>query len=180
MHDLTILLDALHFAADKHRDQRRKDAGATPYINHCIALAELLARVGQVHDPVVLAGAILHDTVEDTRTTFDELERRYGPEITGIVRELTDDKTLDKAVRKERQVAHAPHASPRAKLVKLADKICNVEDVITSPPAHWPTERRREYLQWSARVVDGCRGTNAALEARFDVLLAEGLAQLPA
>lgn len=180
MHDLTILFDALHFAADKHRDQRRKDVGATPYINHCIALAELLVRVGQVHDPVVLASAILHDTVEDTRTTFDELEVRYGPEITGIVREVSDDKTLEKAVRKARQVEHAPHASPRAKLVKLADKICNVEDVIASPPADWPAERRREYLEWSAQVVAGCRGTNAALEARFDVLLAEGLAQLPA
>jgi GTP diphosphokinase / guanosine-3',5'-bis(diphosphate) 3'-diphosphatase len=178
MHDITTLLDALHFAADKHRDQRRKDVGATPYINHCIALAELLARVGQVHDPVVLAGAILHDTVEDTTTSFEELERRYGPEITGVVREVTDDKTLDKAVRKALQVEHAAHASPRAKLVKLADKICNVEDVITAPPSDWSAERRREYLQWSARVVDNCRGTNAALEARFDVLLAEGLAQL--
>ncbi len=180
MQPLTTLLDALHFAADQHRDQRRKDVGATPYINHCIALAELLVRVGQVDDPVVITAAILHDTVEDTTTTFEQLEARYGLEITAVVREVTDDKTLPKDVRKQLQVEHAAHASTRAKLVKLADKICNVEDVITSPPADWPLERRREYLTWSGKVVDGCRGTNAALEARFDVLFAEGMAQFAA
>lgn len=180
MPPLTTLFDALHFAADQHRDQRRKDVGATPYINHCIALAELLVRVGQVDDPVVLAAAILHDTVEDTRTTFEQLEARYGLDITSVVREVTDDKTLPKDVRKRLQVEHAAHASSRAKLVKLADKICNVEDVITSPPADWSLERRRAYLVWSAEVVRGCRGTNAALEARFDVLFAEGMAKCAA
>jgi len=178
MPHLTTLFDALHFAADQHRDQRRKDVGATPYINHCIALAELLVRVGQVDDPVVLAAAILHDTVEDTKTTFEQLDARYGLEITSVVREVTDDKTLPKEVRKQLQVEHAAHASTRAKLVKLADKICNVEDVITAPPSDWSIARRREYLTWSAAVVNGCRGTNAALEARFDVLVAEGVAQL--
>lgn len=178
MQHLGTLFDALHFAADQHRDQRRKDAGATPYINHCIALAELLVRVGRIEDPVVLTAAILHDTVEDTRTTFEQLEARYGVEITSVVREVTDDRSLPREERKRLQVEHAPHASTRARLVKLADKICNVEDVITAPPAEWSVARRREYLQWSADVVRGCRGTNAALEARFDVLFAEGIAQL--
>ena len=178
MSDLTLLLDALHFAADKHRDHRRKDVAASPYINHCIAAAELLARVGDVQDSVVLAAAVLHDTVEDTHTTFAELESRYGAEVAAVVREVTDDKTLSAEERKRLQVEHARHASARARLVKLADKICNVTDVVANPPATWSAERRRAYLTWSAAVVDGCRGTNAALEARFDVLLAEGMAAL--
>ena len=174
MDDVATLLDAIHFAADKHRYQRRKDPDSTPYINHPLSLAELLARVGGVRDPVVLIAAVLHDTVEDTKTTFDEIEARYGAEVRGVVAEVTDDKTLAKPVRKEQQVEHAAHASPRAKLVKLADKICNVMDVTDHAPPDWQRERRSEYLDWSARVVDGCRGTNAVLEAEFDRVLARG------
>lgn len=174
MDDVVTLLDAIHFAADKHRYQRRKDADATPYINHPLSLAELLARVGGVRDPVVLIAAVLHDTVEDTRTSFDEIEARYGAEVRAVVAEVTDDKSLGKLERKEQQVQHAAHASPRAKLVKLADKICNVMDVTDHAPPEWPAERRRAYLDWSARVVDACRGTNAVLEAEFDRVLARG------
>ena len=174
MDDIVELLDAIHFAADKHRYQRRKDPDATPYINHPLSLAELLARVGGVRDPVVLIAAVLHDTVEDTKTTFDEIEARFGTDVRDVVAEVTDNKDLEKAVRKELQVQHAAHASPRAKLVKLADKICNVSDVTYHAPPDWPRERRSEYLDWSARVVDACRGTNAVLEAEFDRVLAQG------
>ena len=171
---LRDLLAAVHFAADKHRDQRRKDAGASPYVNHPIEVAETLARVGGVGDPVALQAALLHDTLEDTLTTPSELEQAFGPEVRAVVEEVTDDKALEKGERKQRQIEHAPSLSPRAKLVKLADKICNVRDVIHAPPEHWPRERRREYVEWSAAVVAGCRGVNAALEACFDQLLEEG------
>src|SRR3954464_12991765 len=115
------LLAALHFAADKHRDQRRKDAGASPYINHPIEVAELLARVGGVRDLVVLQAAILHDTIEDTQTTPGELEAHFGARVRKVVEEVTDDTTLLKVDRKRLQIEHAPHLSREAQLVKLAD-----------------------------------------------------------
>jgi guanosine-3',5'-bis(diphosphate) 3'-pyrophosphohydrolase len=178
MVDTALLLEALHFAADKHRFQKRKDPEASPYINHPISAAEVLARVGGVTDTVTLMAALLHDTIEDTDTTPDELETRFGSEVLGVVMEVTDDKTLAKEERKIRQIEHAPQLSPRAKLVKLADKICNVIDVTHHPPEKWTLQRRREYLDWSARVVAGCRGTNAALEKRFDEVMAEGWERL--
>ncbi|MFN8627531.1 MAG: HD domain-containing protein [Candidatus Binatia bacterium] len=171
------LLQASTFAARKHRDQRRKDADASPYINHPIEVAEILARIGGVDDVAVLQAALLHDTVEDTRTSADELEREFGPTVRTLVEEVTDDKTLPKRERKRLQIEHAPHLSPRAKLIELADKICNVRDVTHSPPKGWDERRRIEYFDWAAKVVAGCRGTNRALERHFDALLraAEGL-----
>ena len=163
-----LILDAAAFAADKHRKQRRKDKGASPYINHPIGLAALLANDGGVSDARVLAAALLHDTIEDTVTTAAELEERFGSAIKDIVLEVTDDKSLPKAERKQLQVAHAPHISREAKLVKLADKICNLRDILASPPADWPASRKQQYFEWAHDVVAGLRGTNAALEAIFD------------
>jgi guanosine-3',5'-bis(diphosphate) 3'-pyrophosphohydrolase len=165
---LLLLLRALAFAADKHRHQSRKDVEASPYINHPIALAELLAREGGVTDVSVLAAALLHDTIEDTQTTPAELEKEFGPHIASIVLEVTDNKMLKKPVRKKMQVEHAARASREAKLVKLADKICNLRDVTERPPAKWDLARRREYFEWSKRVIDRLRGTHSALEAAFD------------
>jgi guanosine-3',5'-bis(diphosphate) 3'-pyrophosphohydrolase len=167
-----LILDAAAFAADKHRNQRRKDKGGSPYINHPIGLAALLANEGGVTDARVLAAALLHDTIEDTETTPAELEERFGAAIKDIVLEVTDDKSLPKAERKQLQVEHAPHISREAKLVKLADKIGNLGDILASPPADWPTARKREYFEWANDVVNGLRGTNAALEAIFDGLYA--------
>jgi GTP diphosphokinase / guanosine-3',5'-bis(diphosphate) 3'-diphosphatase len=162
------VFEALAFAAHKHRDQRRKDEGASPYINHPIALANILVNEGGITDHVVLCAAILHDTIEDTETTYDELVEAFGPEIADAVQEVTDDKSLPKAERKLLQIEHAAHVSPRAKLVKLADKTCNLRDIATSPPAKWSDERRREYFVWAKKVVAGVRGSNPALEAAFD------------
>src|SRR5262245_58070253 len=166
--ELALLFRALAFAAHKHRDQRRKDAEASPYINHPIALAEVLAREGGITDVEVLAAALLHDTIEDTQTTAEELEKEFGKRITSIVLEVTDDKSLPKADRKRLQIEHAASVSPGAKLVKLADKICNLRDVVERPPAKWDLERRREYFEWSKRVIDRLRGAHPALEAAFD------------
>jgi len=171
---VAAILKALHFAADKHRDQRRKDEDASPYINHPIEVAELLARIGGVTDLVTLQGAILHDTIEDTDTSPEELEREFGPEVRRVVEEVTDDKNLPKADRKRLQIEHASHISDRARLVKLADKMSNVRSVTETPPAKWPLERRQEYLDWTEQVVAGLRGCNPALENRYAELLAEG------
>ena len=166
--ELALLLKALAFAAHKHRDQRRKDAEASPYINHPIALADVLVNEGGVTDIEVLCAALLHDTVEDTATTPAELADAFGERIAGIVAEVTDDTALPKAERKRLQVEHAGSLSPQARLVKLADKICNLRDVALRPPASWDLERRREYFEWAKRVVDGLRGVHPALEAAFD------------
>jgi guanosine-3',5'-bis(diphosphate) 3'-pyrophosphohydrolase len=168
------LLKALTFAARKHRDQRRKDAEASPYINHPIEVAEILARVAGVSDVRVLQAAVLHDTLEDTNTSPDELEREFGSTVRKLVEEVTDDKTLRKETRKQVQIEHAPHLSPHAKLIKLADKICNVRDVTHTPPKAWDHQRRLDYLDWAAQVVDRCRGTNRGLEQHFDTLRREG------
>jgi len=166
--ELALLLKALAFAAHKHRHQRRKDPGASPYINHPIALADVLVNEGGVTDVEVLCAALLHDTVEDTATTPEELAGAFGARVARIVAEVTDDKALPKAERKRLQVAHAAELSPEAKLVKLADKICNLRDVAERPPASWDLARRREYFDWAKRVVDGLRGAHPRLEAAFD------------
>ena len=165
-----LLLEAAHFAADRHRDQRRKDGGATPYINHPLAVAALLAEQG-IDDAGVLAAALLHDTVEDTETSIEEIESRFGARIAAIVAEVTDDKALDKAERKRLQVAHAAGKSEGAKLVKIADKTCNLRDIAAAPP-DWPIERKRQYFDWAAEVVGAMRGTHARLEAAFDAAFA--------
>ncbi len=168
------MLRALHFAADRHRDQRRKDPEASPYINHPIQVAELLARVGRIDDVEVLQAAILHDTVEDTETTPEEIENLFGQRVRSIVEEVTDDKSLLKVERKKLQEEHAAHLSEDAKLVKLADKISNTHDVSRTPPTDWSHERRIEYLDWAERVVAGCRGVNEELEKFFDHTIRSG------
>lgn len=166
--ELALLLKALAFAAHKHRDQRRKDAEASPYINHPIALADALVNEGGVTDTEVLCAALLHDTVEDTDTTPDELAAAFGERIARIVAEVTDDTRLPKEDRKRLQIEHAPHLSRAAKLVKLADKLCNLRDVDARPPFKWDVARRREYFDWARQVVDGLRGTHPGLEKAFD------------
>jgi guanosine-3',5'-bis(diphosphate) 3'-pyrophosphohydrolase len=171
--ELTLILQALRFAASKHRSQRRKGVGDTPYINHPIDVVETLWRVGQVRDVATLTAAILHDTIEDTETTPAELETLFGPEVLALVQEVTDDKSLPKARRKQLQIEHAPHASRKAQAIKLADKINNVYDVSHTPPADWPHQRIVEYLDWAEQVVAGLRGANPNLEAHFDQVLKE-------
>jgi guanosine-3',5'-bis(diphosphate) 3'-pyrophosphohydrolase len=166
--DLKILLQALAFAADKHRNQRRKDIEASPYINHPISLASILCDEGHVSDIEVICAALLHDTIEDTDTTEQELIDSFGMNICHIVMEVTDDKTLDKAKRKQLQIYHATYLSDKAKLVQLADKISNLRDIEQSPPSDWSLQRRGEYYDWAKAVIDQLRGTNGKLEILFD------------
>lgn len=178
MSDTTLLLRAASFAARHHRRQKRKGADGEPYINHPIAVAELIASVGRVTDVLTLAAALLHDTVEDTDAKLDDIGREFGAEVRGIVAELTDDKSLPSEERKRLQVVNAPNASRRAKIVKLADKSINVADIARDPPPNWPVARRREYVEWAILVVAGCRGANAALEKHFDAVAAMALATI--
>ncbi len=166
--DVGLIIKALAFAAHKHRDQRRKDANASPYINHPISLTDLLYYKGGVGDVVVIVGALLHDTIEDTDTTPAELTAEFGSEISSVVLEVTDDTNLDRATRKQVQIERAAQISDKAKLISLADKICNLQDMLTQPPASWDLDRKREYFDWAKRVVDQIRGTNSKLETIFD------------
>ena len=176
--DLELIFAALHFAADKHRNQTRKGEEASPYINHPIEVAEVLVRVGGVIDPAILQAAILHDTIEDTLTSAEEIDVAFGPVVRRLVEEVSDDKSLPKAERKRLQIEHGPMLSPGARQIKIADKICNVRDVGSKPPKDWPFERRCEYLAWAEQVVNACRGANPRLEQRFDDVLAEGRTRL--
>ena len=163
---METVLQAVAFAAEKHRTQRRKDI-ETPFINHPIQLAYILVQA-DVEDPKILAAALLHDTIEDTDTTLDEIEIVFGHEVAHIVAECSDDKKQTKLERKQAQIDHAAKLSRAAKLVKLADKISNVSDIEGAPPAGWSIERKREYFDWAKAVVDQMRGTHPGLEARFD------------
>jgi len=176
--DISTMLAALHLSAAKHRNQRRKDAESTPYINHPIEVADLLWRIGNVRDVGVIVAALLHDIIEDTKTTPDEIESQLGEAVLSLVLEVTDDKRLPKLERKRLQIEHAPRLSEAAKQIKLADKICNVRDVTDSPPKDWDDQRRREYLDWASRVVEGLRGSNQPLETLFDTVLKNGRKKL--
>ncbi len=171
--DLPKLLQAISFAAKKHSRQKRKGADGQPYINHVLEVANLLANVGKIEDCDVLIAAALHDTIEDTETTREEITRLFGKTVSKYVLEVTDDKSLPKARRKELQIEHAPHLSNGAKYIKLADKISNIRDVSENPPAGWSIKRRLEYIDWGEKVINGLRGANAGLEKHFDELAAK-------
>ncbi|MEC4814660.1 MAG: HD domain-containing protein [Scytonema sp. PMC 1069.18] len=172
---IALILKASNFAATKHRNQRRRDKEASPYINHPIAVSNLLC-VSGITDPTVIVVALLHDTVEDTDATFEEIEQEFGAEVRSLVQELTDDTSLPKQKQKQLQVEHAPHLSERAKLVKFADKISNLREMIVSPPPDWSQERKREYFEWGKQVIDRIRGTHQGLETIFDQVYQQGIA----
>ncbi|XP_037104164.1 guanosine-3',5'-bis(diphosphate) 3'-pyrophosphohydrolase MESH1 [Syngnathus acus] len=168
--DTVLLVETVNFAAEKHRKQRRKDPEQTPYINHPIGVARILSHEGDITDIVVLQAALLHDTLEDTDTKPEELETKFGPIVTRIVQEVTDDKGLPKQERKRLQVEHAPHCSHQAKLVKLADKLYNLRDLNRCTPVGWTAERVQQYFVWARDVVKGLKGTNSVLEGKLEEL----------
>ena len=170
----TLILKAAHFAAKKHRDQRRKDKHASPYIIHPISVALAIAQIGRVDDPEILAAALLHDTLEDTKTEPEELEAEFGKKVCEYVLDVTDDKTLPKDERKRRQIEHAKKISKGAALIKLGDKISNVTDVTNNPPADWDINRRKEYLDWAEKVIENCPKVNDRMENKFQEIIKQG------
>ena len=170
----TLILKAAHFAAKKHRDQRRKDKHASPYIIHPISVALAITQIGGVDDPEILAAALLHDTLEDTETEPEELEAEFGKKVCEYVLDVSDDKTLPKDERKRRQIEHAKKISKGAALIKLGDKISNVTDVINSPPEDWDINRRKEYLDWAEKVIENCPKVNVRMENKFQEIIKQG------
>ncbi|XP_070545815.1 guanosine-3',5'-bis(diphosphate) 3'-pyrophosphohydrolase MESH1-like [Ptychodera flava] len=171
--NLQALVECMDFAAIKHRDQRRKNPNKTPYINHPIGVARILAKEAGVSDLKILQAALLHDTVEDTDTTFEEIEECFGKDVRQIVAEVTDDKSLPKMERKRLQIEHAPHISREAKLVKLADKLYNLRDLKEIAPEGWTPERIQDYFLWAAKVIKGLRGVNKVMEEALDEIFTE-------
>jgi (p)ppGpp synthase/HD superfamily hydrolase len=173
--EAVFLLKVTNFAAIKHVSQRRKNSQAAPYINHPIGVAQLLVDIGKIHDPVVLAAALLHDPIEDTDATEQELIDAFGSKIASVVMEVTDNKAFSYEERKRLQIVSGPTKSLEAKLVKLADKLYNLRDLLVDPPIGWSNERIAKYFSWSYDVVAGIRGTNEALEAELDKCFAKNL-----
>ena len=170
----TLILKAAHFSAQKHSTQRRKDKDASPYINHPISVALAIAQIGGVDDPEILAAALLHDTLEDTATTPEELEAEFGKKVCEYVLDVTDDKTLPKHERKRRQIEHAKKISKGAALIKIGDKISNVTDVTNNPPADWDINRRKQYLDWAEKVIENCPKVNDRMENKFQEIINQG------
>jgi len=170
---------ALELAAARHRKQLRKGAEQRPYINHPINVITILTEFHET-DPDILAAAALHDVIEDTATGQKEinnisahLEEQFGERVLNIVLEVSDDKELPYQKRKELQITNTPGLSSEAKKIKIADKICNIKDMIADPPPVWSRERKITYLDWSQKVIQGARGVNSELEAYFDQIVAE-------
>lgn len=164
---MKLFIQAAHFAAVRHRDQKRKGELGEPYINHLLEVCHLLVGVG-MEDEITLAAAVLHDTVEDAVVHFSELQSRFGDEVTALVRELTDDMRLHSDERKRLEVAHASTMSAAAQAIKVADKLSNVRAILTTPPTGWSVERRREYCEFAKRLVAHCDQAPPALIKHFE------------
>ena len=164
------LVLAYNFAAEKHRDQRRKDSHKSPYINHPIHVTSILSSVGVTDIDTLIAG-VLHDTVEDTDTSYEEIEKLFGKNVSNIVAECSDDKSLDKVKRKQLQIEHSAHISDSAKLVKMADKYSNISGFDTDPPANWSGKEIFGYKVWGYHVCEKIRGVNVLLDDKMYQLL---------
>jgi guanosine-3',5'-bis(diphosphate) 3'-pyrophosphohydrolase len=162
------LTAAYLYAARRHTGQTRKGEAGEPYINHVIEVADRVARSSHGPDELLILGALLHDIVEDTEGTEDEIAGLFGADVASLVMEVTDDKSLPKAERKRLQIEHAPHRSDNAKRIKLADKASNLIALAESPPVGWEQARMIEYIDWAEKVIAGCRGVDAELEKEFD------------
>ncbi|KPM04356.1 guanosine-3',5'-bis(diphosphate) 3'-pyrophosphohydrolase MESH1-like protein [Sarcoptes scabiei] len=167
-----LLMKATDFAAKAHRKQLRKD-GETPYINHPIGVANILASVGKISDPNILISALLHDTVEDTAVTFDEIEKNFGSKVRSIVEELTIDKTLPKHERKQLEIENASKCCDEAKLIKMADKLHNLEDLLERNPIGWSEQRVQNYFEWSAKIIENLLNMNVEIENRCRMILSQ-------
>jgi guanosine-3',5'-bis(diphosphate) 3'-pyrophosphohydrolase len=171
MSDVAKLTRAADYAAEKHRSHRRKGRDAAPYINHPLQVAALLANLGDITDTDILTAAVLHDTIEDTDATAEEIGQLFGDPVRDLVLELTDDMSLPKEVRKRKQVEKAPLISDAAKQIKIADKFSNISDVLDNPPPDWSPERKAEYIKWGEEVFAGLRGVNKKLDKAFEDLI---------
>lgn len=160
---MSKLAQAIHYASGQHIGQLRKNAAADPYIVHPFEVMNVL-RMCDVLDVDTLCGAILHDTVEDTGSTPEDIEKLFGTKVREIVMECSDDKSLDKVTRKKLQIEHSKNISREAKLVKLSDKYSNIKGLLTEPPATWSHDEIMGYVRWGFVVCQNLYGQNEKLD----------------
>jgi (p)ppGpp synthase/HD superfamily hydrolase len=165
---LRLVSEAAEFAARRHSGMQRKGRGNEPYVNHLAEVANLLATATDGTDAELVAAGWLHDTIEDTDTTREEVAQKFGERVAALVVEVTDDMSLPKEERRQKQIENAPHKSSGAKLIKIADKISNIRARIVPQPSQEEREDLIDYLAWAEKVVAGCRGVNAVLDQTFD------------
>jgi (p)ppGpp synthase/HD superfamily hydrolase len=157
------ILNATEFAAGRHQNQARRNKEHTPYIVHPLHVAHHLLMTGHIYDADILMAALLHDTIEDTETTLDELRSHFGYKVQHLVDELTDDKQLKKEERKRIQIQKASDISLEAALIMLADKLSNLSDILESPPIGWDEERTTHYFLWAQEVIKNLPPVNPFL-----------------
>ena len=165
---LRLVSEAAELAARRHNGMARKGRGNEPYINHLAEVANLLSAATEGADAELVAAGWLHDSIEDTETTREELAQKFSERVASLVVECTDDMNLPKAERRRLQAVHAPKKSPSAKLIKIADKISNIGARIHSDPSTEERDDLVDYINWAEQVVAGCRGGNAFLDQTFD------------
>lgn len=152
--NVEILFDAIAFAARAHRHQLRKD-GQTPYVSHVYRVAMTVRHVFGYDDPKLLAAAILHDTIEDTTTDYDDLESNFGRTVSGWVAALTKDMRVPEAEREKAYCEQLLAGGWQVCVCKLADIYDNLGDVakLTASQRRRSAERSRSYLDaWTGRV----------------------------
>ena len=179
MNGLVTVMRAADAAARWHVKQRRKGAAQEPYVTHLLEVARLVAEATAGADVNLIAAALLHDAIEDQAITREEIASQFNDDVASLVVEVTDDKALPKAERKRLQIEHAPDLTPRAKILKFADKISNLRSLATSPPADWPMQRGIDYVTWTTEVVQGLRGASDLLEQEFDRAAAHAERTIP-
>ncbi len=168
MKEWITVLKAADAAARWHVHQRRKGAAKEPYINHLLEVASLVAEATEGKDSNLVIAALLHDAIEDCEVPHELIAETFGTDVADLVMEVTDDKGLPKDQRKKIQAETAHKKTPRAKILKLADKTSNLRTLVTSPAPDWSVRRKIEYIAWARKVAAGLRGANDYLEKRFE------------
>jgi guanosine-3',5'-bis(diphosphate) 3'-pyrophosphohydrolase len=150
--DYRLLLQATSFAARAHRGQLRKD-GQTPYASHPFRVCLVVREVFGFDDPRMLAAALLHDTIEDTTTDFDDIEEAFSREIAEWVACLSKDKRLPEATREREYVERLMAAPWQVQACKLADVFDNLTDASSMPEKRRPHSLKRagQYLEALAK-----------------------------
>ncbi len=170
--DVEFILSGLLFAAEKHQMQTRKNADKTPYIEHPLGVAESILSVGRVYDAKILVAALLHDTIEDTKTSYEEISQRFGETVSNYVKEVSESHTLSEKVRKRLQIIHAFQHSQGASIIKLSDKLYNLNNLLKEPPADWKRDRIDRYFQWAQAVIENLPNANAHLKEKAHEVIA--------
>ena len=175
---IRLISEAAELAARRHSGMARKGRGNEPYVNHLAEVASLLAMATDGADAELVAAGWLHDTIEDTETTREELAEKFSDRVASLVVECTDDMSLPKAERRRLQVVDAPKKSAGAKLIKIADKISNIGARIHADPSAEERDDLTGYTDWAEQVVGGCRGGNQWLDTKFDDVVRTARASL--